>query len=83
VRAAGIATQYFCFGNARTTATFAHDRVTQNVFQYVEIETASLVEDRAQKGPAGNHRFEIAALAHNRDGERHGPIGGTSFIKGG
>ena len=66
MRAAGFATQYFCFGNATTTATFAHDSVTQKVFHYGEIETTRLVEDREQKGPAGNHRFEIPGLSHNR-----------------
>ena len=82
MRAAGFATQYFCFGNATTTATFARDGVTQKVFQYGEIETTRLLADRAQKGLAGNLCFEIAALSHNPEGRTRGPGGGSSAIKG-
>jgi len=80
VRAAGFATQYFCFGNATTTATFARDSVTQKDFQYGENETTRRVADRAQKGLAGNLCFEIAALS-NLDGRTRGPVGGCSASK--
>ena len=83
MRAAGFATQYFCFGNVTTTATFARDSVTRKVFHYGEIEITRLVADRAQKGLAGNLRFEIAAFSHNPDGRTRGPVGGPSAIKGG
>ena len=61
----------------------AHDSVTQKVFHYGEIETTRLVEDREQKGSAGNHRFEIPGLSHNRYGRRHGPVGRSNAIKSG
>lgn len=81
MRVAGIATQYFCFGIAMTTATFARDSVSQNAFQHGETETSKLVEARAQKRSARNCRFKIAALTHHWDGERHQRTGGSSAIQ--
>ena len=59
----------------------AHYKVTRNVFHYVEIETASLVEDRAEKGSAGDDRLETAARARARDGAKYGFVGGSYAIR--